>query len=67
LLSLACPSLGLGSDIVAPFILVSPCHGSNYLEPISVENWIWRDQNGTCWCDADSSRLLSGAMLQAYG
>jgi hypothetical protein len=26
LLSLACPGLGLGSDIVAPFIPVSPCH-----------------------------------------
>jgi hypothetical protein len=25
MLSLACPGLGLGSVIIAPFILVSPC------------------------------------------
>jgi hypothetical protein len=34
--------------------------------PISVENRIWGDGNGTCQCDADGSRLLSGAMLEAY-
>jgi hypothetical protein len=31
LLSLACPSLGLGSVIVEPFILVSPCQCYGYL------------------------------------
>jgi hypothetical protein len=35
--------------------------------PISVENMIWGDGNGTCRCDADGSRLLSGAMLEACG
>jgi hypothetical protein len=34
---------------------------------ISVENRIWSDGNGTCWCDASGSRLLSGAMLDAFG
>jgi hypothetical protein len=31
MLSVACPGLGLGIDIVAPFIPVSPCHGYGYL------------------------------------
>jgi hypothetical protein len=35
--------------------------------PISVENRIWGDRNGTCQCDADGSRLLSGTMLEACG
>jgi hypothetical protein len=26
-------------------------------QPISVENRIWGDGNGICWCDADGSRL----------
>jgi hypothetical protein len=34
---------------------------------ISVENRIGGDRNGTCWCDADGSRLLSGAMLKTCG
>jgi hypothetical protein len=36
-------------------------------DPISVENMIWGDRIGTCWCDADGSRLLSGSMLEACG
>jgi hypothetical protein len=36
-------------------------------DPISVENMIWGDGNGTCQCDAGGSRLLSGAMLKACG
>jgi hypothetical protein len=31
LLSLACPGLGLGSDIVTSFMLVSPCYCYVYL------------------------------------
>jgi hypothetical protein len=50
LLSLTCPGLGLGSDIVAPFILVSPCHYLSLwlFDPISMENMIWGDRIGTC-------------------
>jgi hypothetical protein len=36
-------------------------------DPISLENIIWGDGIGTCHCDADGSRLLSGAMLEDYG
>jgi hypothetical protein len=36
-------------------------------DPISVENRISGDGNGTCWCDADGSRLLSSAMLETCG
>jgi hypothetical protein len=36
-------------------------------DPISVENRILGDRNGTCRCDAGSLRLFSGAMLEAYG
>jgi hypothetical protein len=67
LLSLACPSPGLGSEYVHHFTPVSPCHGYGYLDPTSVENRIWGDRIGTCRCDADGSRLLSGAMLEACG
>jgi hypothetical protein len=28
------------------------------VDPISVENRIWCDGNGICWCDADGSRLV---------
>jgi hypothetical protein len=35
--------------------------------PVSVENRIWGDRNGTCRCDTDSSRLLFGAMLETCG
>jgi hypothetical protein len=38
-----------------------------YLDPTIVENRIWGDGIGTSRCDVDSSRLLSGAMLEAYG
>jgi hypothetical protein len=48
-------------------MVMSPSHGYGYLDPISVENRIWGDRIGTCLCDADSSRLLSGAMLEACG
>jgi hypothetical protein len=67
LLSLACPSLGLGSVYVHHFIPVSPYHGYGYLDPTSVENRIWGDEIGTCQCDTDGSRLLSDVMLEAYG
>jgi hypothetical protein len=36
-------------------------------DPISVENQIWSDGNGTCRCDAGGLRLLSGVMLEACG
>jgi hypothetical protein len=57
LLSLACSSLGLGSCQVTSSCLCHPCRYYGYFDPISVENRIWGDGNGTCWCDADSSRL----------
>jgi hypothetical protein len=47
--------------------LCHPCQRYGYFDPISVENRIWGDGNGTCQCDASGSRLLSGAMLEAYG
>jgi hypothetical protein len=67
LLSLACPGLGLGSEYDHHFIPVSPYHGYGCLDPTSVENRIWGDEIGTCRCDADGSRLLYGAMLEACG
>jgi hypothetical protein len=67
MLDLACPGLGLGSEYVHHFIPVSPCHGYGYLDPTTVDNRIWGDGIGTCRCDADSSRLLSDAMLKACG
>jgi hypothetical protein len=67
LLSLACPGLGFGSAYVHHFIPVSPYHGYGYLDPTSVGNRIWGDGIGTCRCDADGSRLLFGAMLEACG
>jgi hypothetical protein len=48
-------------------MLLSPYHYDGYLDPTSVENRIWGDRIGTCQCDADGSRLLFGAMLEAYG
>ena len=47
MLSLACPGLGLGSDFVTSFILVSPCYCYVYF--ISVENRIWGDGFGTAF------------------
>jgi hypothetical protein len=67
LLSLPCPGLGLGSEYVHHFILMSPYHGYGYLDPTSVENRIWGDGIGTSRCDAGGSRLLSDAMLEACG
>jgi hypothetical protein len=48
-------------------MLMSPCHWYGYFDPISVENRIWGDGNGTCQCDADDSMLLSTTMLEACG
>jgi hypothetical protein len=67
LLSLACPCVGLGRNYATSFILVAPYHDYGYFYPISVENKICGDGNGTCRCDADSSRHLSGAMLEGCG
>jgi hypothetical protein len=68
LLSLACPGLGLGSDYgyiihayVTPIIIM-----------VILGLLVWRigfgvTGLGTCWCDASSSMLLSGVMLEARG
>jgi hypothetical protein len=48
-------------------MLMSPYHFDSFLDPTSVKNRIWGDGIGTSRCDAGSSRLLSGAMLEAYG
>jgi hypothetical protein len=48
-------------------MLYSPYHYDCYLDRTSVENRIWGDGIGTCLCDADGSRLLSSAMLEACG
>jgi hypothetical protein len=66
LLSLACPSLCLGSDYVTSFHL---CHSVNVMViiPISVENRIWGDRIGTCSVRCRQFKALSGAMLEAYG
>jgi hypothetical protein len=48
-------------------MLMSPYHYDGYLDPTSVENRIWGDEIGTCQCDADGSRLLSGVVLEACG
>jgi hypothetical protein len=44
-----------------------PSHYDGYLDPTSVENRSSSDGIGTCRCDADGLRLLSGAMLEACG
>jgi hypothetical protein len=64
LLSLTCPGLGLGSEYAHHFMPVSPDHGYGYLDPTSVKNSIWGDGIGTCRCDANGLRLLSGAVLR---
>jgi hypothetical protein len=66
LLSQSCPGLGLCSDYVHQLCLCHPVMVMVF-DPISVENRIWGDGIGTCRCDADGSRLLSGAMLKACG
>jgi hypothetical protein len=48
-------------------MLISPHHFDSYLDPTSVENRIWGDGIETSQCDVGSSRLLSDAMLEAYG
>jgi hypothetical protein len=48
-------------------MLMSPCHYYGYLVPTSVENRIWGDGIRTSRCDAGGSRLLSDAILEAYG
>jgi hypothetical protein len=48
-------------------MLMLPYHYDGYLDPTSVENRICGDWIETCRCDADSSRPLSGAMLEACG
>jgi hypothetical protein len=55
LLSLACPGLDLGS--VVTLLLLSPLLLLWLFDPISMENRIWGDGNGTGWCDANGSRL----------
>jgi hypothetical protein len=67
LLSLACPSLGLGSGYVHQLCLRHPAIIMAIYDPTSVENRIWGDGIGTCRCDVGSSRLLFGAMLEACG
>jgi hypothetical protein len=49
------------------FMLMSPFIVMVIFYPISVENRIWDDKNGTCRCDVGGSRLLSGVMLEACG
>jgi hypothetical protein len=56
LLSLACLGLDLGSVILHCY-LCQPCCCHGYVDPISVENRIWGDGNGICWCDANGSGL----------
>jgi hypothetical protein len=55
MLSLACPGLVLGSVIA--LLLLSPLLLLWLFDPISMENRIWGDGNGICWCDANDSRL----------
>jgi hypothetical protein len=55
LLSLVCTGLDLGSVML--HYLCHPCYCYGYVDPISMENRIWGDRNGTCWCDANGSRV----------
>jgi hypothetical protein len=57
LLSLICPGLDLDSCYVTSYYLCHPHYCYDYVDPISVENRIWGDRNGICWCDANGSRL----------
>jgi hypothetical protein len=66
LLSLACPTLGLGSCYVHQLCLCH-YHYDGYLDPTSVEKRIWGDGIGTTWCDAGGSRLLFVALLEVCG
>jgi hypothetical protein len=66
LLSLACPGLGLGSDIVTSFMLVSPCYCYGYLILL-----VWRIVIGVTRMELVGVirwfKALSGAMLGACG
>jgi hypothetical protein len=68
LLNTACPGLGLGSDIVMSFMLLSPCYCYGYLILL-----VWRIRfgvtgmelvgvmptvQGFVWCDAESLWLV---------
>jgi hypothetical protein len=55
LLCLACPSRDMGRVML--HYICHPCYSYGYVDPISVENRIWGDENGICWCDANGSRL----------
>jgi hypothetical protein len=46
---------------------MSPHHYDDYLDPTSMENRIWGDGIRTYRYDANGSRLLSDAMLEACG
>jgi hypothetical protein len=52
LLSHACPGLDLVSVML--HYICHPCYCYDYADPIIVENRIWGDGNGICWCDAGS-------------
>jgi hypothetical protein len=65
LLSLACPSLGLGSCYVHQLRLYHPVIMMVILILLVWKNRIWGDRIGTSRCNASGSRLLSGAMLEA--
>jgi hypothetical protein len=65
LLSLACPGLGLGSCYVHQLCLCYHVIMMVILILLVRKNRIWGDEIGTSRCDAGSSRLLSGAMLEA--
>jgi hypothetical protein len=67
LLSLAGPGLGLGSCYVHQLCLCHPVIMMVILIQLVWENKNSGDGIGTSRCDASSSRLLSGEMLEAYG
>jgi hypothetical protein len=58
LLSLTCPGPDLGSCYVTSYYLCHPCYCYGYVDPSSVENRIWGDGNGICWCVANGSRFV---------
>jgi hypothetical protein len=67
LLGLACTGLGLVSGycyIIYAYVTMSMLWLFN---PISMENRIWGDGNGTCRCDVGGLRLLSSALLESCG
>jgi hypothetical protein len=65
LLSLACPGLGLGSDIVTSFMLMSPCYCYVYLILL-----VWRIGFGVTGLElrsVDSNSLGLHPVDSAYG